>query len=165
MNTKFSRNNLAAGLAAIFAIIPGGAVSHAAAEPGKTPAASGGSVSNAASYFGQSAFVWPDNKQQGRDPFYPKSEYPFLRAKPTTPQQPTPSPQAPPTVELKLSGISGTPDHRLAIINGKTFEQGEEGEVRVGSARISIHVLKIDADMVTVQVGTQQQVLRLRHAF
>jgi hypothetical protein len=163
VNAQFYKKNLVAGLAAMFSIIFSAAVSHAGAAPGKTPAASGGSVSDALPYFSRSTFTWPDNKQQGRDPFYPKSEYPFQRAKPATPQ--TPVPVAPQTVDLKLSGISGTPEHRLCIINNKTFEQGEEREVPVGSSRINIHVVKIEADMVTVQVGTQVQVLHLRRNF
>ena len=71
----------------------------------------------------------------------------------------TPTPQ---TFDLKLNGISGTSEHRLAIINGKTFEKDEEGEVRVGAAKVNIRVVDITANSATVQVGGRQQVLRMR---
>lgn len=160
MNAEFSKKN--AGLIALLLIFSG-AVSPAASAPGKAPATSSGSVSNAPSYYTESVFTMPTGPKEGKDPFYPKSDRPWRDAKPAAPQQL--APVTPQTLELKLSGISGTPEHRLAIINGKTFEQGEESEVRVGTARINIHVLKIEADTATVQVGTQQQVLRLRHSF
>jgi hypothetical protein len=148
-------------LAALLLFMSGGAVSHAASAPANTPARGSGSVSNAPSYNTESIFTIPNARPEGKDPFFPKSEYPYQHAKPAATNTYV-APAVPQTVDLKLSGISGTSDHRLCIINGKTLEQGEEREVPVGPARINIRVLKIEVDTVTVQVGTQQQVLHLR---
>jgi hypothetical protein len=65
-------------------------------------------------------------------------------------------------IDLKLNGISGTAEHRLAIINGRTFDQGEDAEVRSGAARLRVKVLEIKPDYVIVEAAGQRQILRLR---
>ena len=67
-----------------------------------------------------------------------------------------------PAVELRLNGISGTPDHRLAIINNQTFESNEEAEVPTFPGRARIRCLEITADSALVQVGAEQRMLHLR---
>jgi hypothetical protein len=127
------------------------ATASAAAPP--PPAA----VSNAVL---KSVFVIPSGPPEGKDPFFPKSIRVYTEAAPKT--TPILTNAAPQNFELKLSGVSGTAERPLAIINGKTFEQGEEGEVRVGGGRINIRVVEIKGKTVMVQIGAQQQVLRLR---
>jgi hypothetical protein len=110
----------------------------------------------------KSVFVMPTGPQEGKDPFFPRSLRPYESVIVRTNM---PLAVAPTMIDLKLSGISGTAERPLAIINGKTFEQGEEGEVRVGVAHMNIRVVEIKANTVTVQMGTQQQVLRMRGNF
>ena len=107
----------------------------------------------------QSAFVIPAGPQEGKDPFYPRSAYPYGSA---PVKAPTNVVTAPVVVELKLNGISGTPEHRLAIINGKTIAQGEETEVRSGPGKVLVRVLEIKPDYVIVEAAGQRQTLRLR---
>jgi len=133
----------------------------AAQKPAGAAAGPAISVSNAIPA-GLSVFVIPGTPPEGKDPFFPKSLRVYTTGAASTNRVVTAPPQ---TVELKINGISGTAEHPLAIINGKTFEQGEEGEVRVGAARMNIRVLEIKANTVTVQVGTRQQVLRMRGGF
>src|SRR5439155_407260 len=66
----------------------------------------------------QAVFVNPHSRQEGRDPFFPRSDRPYASfvAIPTKTSQPSV------TADLKLGGISGSPEHRLAIINNRTFE-------------------------------------------
>jgi len=113
----------------------------------------------------KSVFVMPTGPQEGRDPFFPKSQRPYINATPVVPTLTNPQPAAPITYDLKLNGISGTAERPLAIINGKTFEKGEEAEVRMGLARVNIPVIEITSNTATVQVGAQQQVLRMRGSF
>ena len=96
----------------------------------------------------QAIFIHPKGPQEGKDPFFPKSDRPYREfLPPTTPnKQPISM-----TADLKLSGISGSTDHRLAIINNKTFEIGEEGDVPSGSDRVRIRCLEIKDDSVIVQ--------------
>ena len=106
-----------------------------------------------------SIFLMPTTREEGKDPFYPRSSYPYGSApvKPSTNKEPVQV-----VVDLKFNGFSGTPEHRLAIINGRTFDQGEEAEVRSGAARVRIKVVEIKTDYVIVEVAGQRQVLRLR---
>ena len=111
----------------------------------------------------QAKFIMPHNAQEGKDPFYPRSTYPF-----TGPVVPVPTNQEKPTVvavELKLKAISGLPPHRLALINNHTFEAGEEAEVITSSGRMIIKCLDIHEDAATVQIGPERRVLRMRSGF
>ena len=106
----------------------------------------------------QSVFIIPITPQEGKDPFFPRSLRLFSDVVVKTNLQPA----AVVAVELKLNGISGTADHRLAIINNRTFEIGEEGEVvsNVGRVRIICHDIKPDS--VRVLISGEERILRLR---
>ena len=75
---------------------------------------------------------------------------------------PTVAPTAVPST-LQLKGISGTPEHRFALINNTTFESMEKGSVRVGQTNVSVRCLEINADSVVIQVtgSTEKQQLFL----
>jgi hypothetical protein len=133
---------------------------EAAASPAMRDSRSGQPVANAGPP--KSVFVIPSGPQEGKDPFFPKSSRVYLSEKPVVPTNNFVAPTPQQTFDLKLNGISGTAEHRLAIINGKTFEKDEEGEVRVGAAKVNIRVVEITANSATVQVGARQQVLHMR---
>ena len=104
----------------------------------------------------KSIFIIPSNVREGRDPFYPKSLRPYQSA-----------PAAGNTAHadltaLVMQGVSGPPDHRLAIINNVTFAAGDTAEVRTPQGRIRIHCLQINGDDVLVEVGGQTQELHYR---
>ena len=65
-------------------------------------------------------------------------------------------------VELKLNGISGTANHRLAIINNRTFEVGEEGEVVSSVGHVHIICKDIKTDSVRVLISGEERIVRLR---
>ena len=54
--------------------------------------------------------------------------------------------------QVKLTGLSGSRDQRLAILNGKTFAQGEKGEVKASGKVIQIHCLEIRDNSAVVEV-------------
>jgi hypothetical protein len=104
----------------------------------------------------KSIFVVPATAQDGKDPFFPQSTRlrPAPRLIGTT---------APPVVpELELKGISGTASRRLAIINNRTFERGEEGDVMCNGNRVHVRCVEIESDSVQVTFNGQAKVLRLR---
>ena len=105
----------------------------------------------------QSLFIIPTTPQEGKDPFFPRSTRLFNDAVVKTNQQPGGV-----VVELKLNGISGAADHRLAIINNRTFETGEEGEVVSNVGRSRIICKDIKADSVRVLISGEERILRLR---
>jgi hypothetical protein len=109
----------------------------------------------------QAVFKVPTSLQEGlRDPFYPKSTY-FVVRGPVV-QQPTTKEPAYFHVDLKLQGISGPPGHRLPIINGKTFEVGDEAEVKTSSGKVSVRCLEVSKDdVVTVVVNGERQQLKM----
>ena len=134
---------------------------HAAQTPAAIPASAGHSPAstNAAPTveIPQSVFINPATPQEGKDPFFPQS----------TRHRPIPAPvtTAPPpsaVVELELKGISGTANRRMAIINNRTFEAGEEGEVVTNVGRIRITCKDIKAGSVQVIVNGQERALSLR---
>jgi hypothetical protein len=108
----------------------------------------------------KSVFIIPTTPREGKDPFFPRSLRLFPSIVVNTNVLPTP-----PSVELRLNGISGAADHRLAIINNRTFETNEEGEVPTKSGHARIRCLDIKPDSVVVQVGGQQRVLHFRPGF
>jgi len=120
------------------------------------PAAQGAAAGDAPAP--QAVFVMPHGPPEGRDPFFPRSMRPYAYV-----AQPTQAVVVV-TADLRLSGISGSAEHRLAIVNNRTFEVGEEGEVTSGSEKVRIRLLEIRADAVVIQFvsgGTRRE-LKLR---
>jgi hypothetical protein len=116
--------------------------------------ATGSSSATGEFHFAKSAFV--NAAGVGKDPFFPKST---RRGVPTT---------TTPEVEtganfggLSLKGISGSKTHRLAIINNRTFDIGEEGELRVNGRVVRVRCVEIRDDGVTVSINGQSQNLFL----
>ena len=109
----------------------------------------------------QSVFVMPKGRQDGVDPFFPRSNRPYFGT-PLPMVAPTPEPVTV-AVELRLKAISGLPEHRLALINNHTFEAGEEGEVVTTTGRMRIRCLEITQDSAVVQVGGERRELHLRY--
>ena len=90
-----------------------------------------------------------------RNPFFPQS----------TLGQPQPkAPEAPvDTSSFVLNGIVPNGPKRTAMINNKTFEQGEEGEVKLPSgARAMIKCEAIKAESAIILYEGQRRELRLR---
>jgi len=105
--------------------------------------------------FVKSVFVATPGPGFGTDPFFPKTTR-FHHVRPTTTTE-TPGPVS----FLKLNGISGTKNHRLAIINYKTFEAGEEGEIKINGVSFRVKCGEIRDDGVSVLVNGQPQKLTL----
>ena len=96
----------------------------------------------------RSVFVIPTSPKDGRDPFFPESMRVFQSEA-----------SAKNTVELTsltLRGFSGTPGHRLVIINNHTFAAGDEGDVITASGRVHIHCLEINPNAVVVEASGQR---------
>ena len=101
----------------------------------------------------RSTFVVPTSFREGRDPFYPESTRPYEAAV-----------AANKTVEittLAIKGISGSPGHRLVIINNHTFGIGDEGDVLTSSGRVHIRCTEIRADSVAIEINGQRHELHL----
>lgn len=96
----------------------------------------------------QSIFVVPNNPREGRNPFFPGAHADL-------PQQVRPAPSVDGSSFI-LNGIT-SPPKRTAMINGRTFEVGEEGEVRVPSgAKELIKCVEIGADSATIEFKGQR---------
>jgi len=108
----------------------------------------------------QALFAMPATEEDGKDPFYPRSKYPY--AHPRIVVQTNTVQTMIVHHDLKLQGFSGPPDHPLAIINGKTFGLGEEAEVNTPTGRVPIRVLQFKIDAVIVQTPSERRELKLR---
>jgi hypothetical protein len=160
--------------AALFCLLLAPAVARdKAVAPSPSGSAAGGPAKDRAEFVApQSRFEIPQTPAEGKDPFFPDSlrPYPALAQVPvqtaTNSQVAIPAPPRPAAaVELRLQGISGPPEHRLAIINTRTFAAGEEEEVPTQAGRTKVRCLEIKADSVVVLVGEQRRELRPRAGY
>ena len=73
-----------------------------------------------------------------------------------------PPPTNAPDAVLVLNGITGPPK-RLAMINGKTFGVGEEGEVRLPSgSKILVKCVEVGDKSAVIEVGGKRRELKMR---
>ncbi len=103
----------------------------------------------------QSVFVVPSTPKEGRNPFFPSSVSvaPVAKAKEGV---------AVDMAGFVLNGIT-SPPRRTAMINGRTFEPGEEGEVKLpNGAKVLIKCEEIGSDSTIIQVNGLRRELRLR---
>jgi hypothetical protein len=63
---------------------------------------------------------------------------------------------------LVFNGIAGTQDHRLAMINSKTFAEGEEALVNTPSGRIRVRCIEIKGDIVVIEVNGERRELHFQ---
>jgi len=106
--------------------------------------------------FPQSIFSVPTQPAEGRNPFFPQSTVQVVIIPKITKENPIES------FSFVLNGIT-SPPKRTAMINGRTFELGEEGEVRMPSGgKILIKCEEIKAESAVITVGGQRRELRLR---
>jgi len=103
----------------------------------------------------RSVFQMPEPGFVGRDPFYPNSARIMTDLTPVVSQRPV-------SGDLVLKAISGTASRPLAMINGVTFEVGEEREVRTALGRVRVRLVSVDGLKVTISVGSEKRELRLR---
>jgi hypothetical protein len=54
--------------------------------------------------------------------------------------------------KIKLSGISGAPDHRFAVINNTTFAKGDQTTLKIGGNSVTIQCLEIRESSVVVSI-------------
>jgi len=100
----------------------------------------------------RSVFIIPANPTEGRDPFFPISSRGYVVTVATS------VPGSDFTL-IVLKGISGPPDHRLAIINNRTFAAGEEGDIVTRQGRLHIRCTDIKAGSVVIESGGQSREL------
>ncbi len=136
------------------------AVLSGRAAPAKTQAAPPASQAPAAAgqpETPQSIFVIPASPKEGRNPFFPRSTVGV--------QATIPKPGTLDNSAFVLNGIVPNGPRRTAMINSRTFEVGEEGEVRLANgAKVLIKCAEIKGTSVTILIGGQPRELRLRGA-
>ena len=97
------------------------------------------------------------NPKLGKDPFFPKSRR-LEAGKPVVP--------LPPTLPLVLKGISGAKGRRLALINNRSFEAGEQVEFKINNQSIRVRCVEIREQSAVISIegmgGTQELILNQR---
>jgi hypothetical protein len=104
----------------------------------------------------QSVFIVPTSPTQGRNPFFPRSTLngPAAQSKPELVD----------ASAVVLNGLT-SPPRATAMINGRTFEPGESGQIKLpNGARVLVRCLEIRTNAVVAIIGAQRYELRLRHA-
>lgn len=145
-------HGLLLGLAACLTTLEAGAAKKPKPAPPAPPAAS--SVAAVEIHIPKSIYKAPVNAREGRNPFFPESS---VGVAPETPVK-----TATENYALVLNGLTGPP-RRTAMINGRTFEEGETGEVKIANgSRVTVKCLKIADDSAIILVSGQHKELRLR---
>jgi hypothetical protein len=134
------KSAMAAGLSVAFVL-----VLPVAAAPTSPPAAP--------EVVSRSVFAIPANPKEGRDPFYPNSTRPYDTG--TAGQV-----HVADVSSLVLRGISGPPDHRLAIINNHTFGTGDEQDLVTSQGRIHVRCIEIKTGSVVIESAGQRHELK-----
>jgi hypothetical protein len=124
-------------------------VAHAAPPEATKKAADSKQASATTESVTPSVFVLPASSKDGRDPFFPKSERPFASQKPVTPQGTKPVPV---DLPMTLNGIIPQGQVKLAMIEGRTFAEGEEGDVRVNGVKKRIRCLKVKDESAIIEL-------------
>ena len=151
-NVKSTRSRRVAVV--LFGLMASAAIAYASGQP--NPAKSEAVIP-------KSVFV--NNPEVGKDPFFPYS----TRRKDAMPRAvvTAPSTNAAPTtvihVDLKLKGIAGTKEQRLALINSVTVAQGETADIKcAGGQIIKIRCREIRDHSVLVELAGLGEVRELK---
>jgi hypothetical protein len=104
--------------------------------------------------------VFVDRPDFGKDPFFPSSKRRGEVVRTNTVVEPVAN-----FKDLALKGISTTKERPLAIINNKTFEVGEEGEVRVNGLLVKVKIIEIHEKSAVVSVNGVTKELFLGQKF
>jgi len=100
----------------------------------------------------RSTFITPSSPKDGRDPFFPNSLRPYASTV-------TSSVATTDLSSLVMQGTSGTPDHRLVVINNVTFAVGDDADVITSHGRIRVRCVAITDDAAVIQAAGQRTVL------
>ena len=104
-----------------------------------------------------SIFVIPSQPNEGRNPFYPQSSTGFQAAPIGKPHENTFD-----SSSFVLNGIT-SPPRRTAMINGRTFEPGESGEVKLpNGSKALIKCEQIGNESAVILINGQRKEVRLR---
>jgi len=109
-----------------------------------------------------------EDPKVGKDPFFPKSSRRAVQVVTTsTSTGPAPDVSAFAQIQnsLALKGVSGTAGKRLALINNRTLEVGEQTEFKINNQIIKIRCVEIrDKSVVIGLEGTAEtKEIHLRH--
>jgi len=66
--------------------------------------------------------------------------------------------------DIKLQGLSGAETRRLAVINGQTFQTGDELEIKVGGKAVKIRCLEVGETSATIAIEGRAQPRELKLA-
>ncbi len=94
--------------------------------------------------------VFDDKLKNARDPFFPVSAR--LERQPVATSAAA-APKPPGEVVLVLNGIMGTSSQRMALINGRTFEPGDDVVIRTTNGQVSVRCLEIGPQSVIVTIN------------
>jgi len=143
----------------VWSLVFGACAFSAQADPPKSPKTAAAAPTNAFPVaeieIPQSLFTIPATAKEGRNPFFPRSA---ATAQPVRPKE-----NFVDSSSLVLNGLTPKP-RPLAMINSRTFEIGEEGDVKLpGGGHVLVRCEEIKDDSATILInGIQRRVLHLR---
>lgn len=108
--------------------------------------------------------VFVDDAKFGKDPFFPKSKRHVPKVVVPIGVVADVSPFTQVLSSLVLKGISSLPGRRLALLNNKTLQAGEETEIKVNNQAFKIRCLEIreKSILLGMEGTTETKEIRLR---
>ena len=150
-------SSLSKGLGAGCAVAPIASCCALSGHAAQAPAPSATNSPAIKAEIPQSVFVIPSSPKEGRNPFFPGSVAAAAEV-----QTPSKNGAAIEPAAFVLNGIT-SPPKRMAMINGRSFETGETGDVKLPNGqRITIRCLEIHDDRVVIMIAGQKRELQLR---
>jgi hypothetical protein len=113
----------------------------------------------------QSVFVMPNGSAAGKDPFFPRSPYPYQGNNPPPVTRSNIGPVVVSAPDLTLFGLSGTEEKPFAIVNYVTFGIGDEQDVPLGTGRkvrVKCIEIRLAEKTAVVSIGGRLQTLSLK---
>lgn len=169
-HTQIIRTGLAAGMAVILAMAAGCSPSVApapAAQAKMTVVAAAGKSNTVSRMQGtniallETNSVFDDKIKNARDPFFPASTRLEPKSATAAAAAPAAVHKAPAELVLVLNGIMGKAGQRIALINGRTFETGDEVVIRTTNGQTRVKCLEIEPQSVTVTVNGNPEARKL----
>ena len=162
---RFANRKIYPGMACAFLCALGTFVSPAAysAPPAKDAAKKAGSKAQATVAVPAahveiplSVFVMPTEPKQGKDPFFPTSVRPYVSLQPKNAK--------PAVIDVSLT-LNGITPGKLVMVNGRSFSEGEEGEVVVNGVRKKLRCIKIKDESAIVELLPEGERRELKMRF
>ena len=100
--------------------------------------------------------VFVDDLTKGKDPFFPATSRRVDNTVSAIPQGPA-TPVKPTAEQIQLKGLFKSANRQLALINNRTFEAGEQADVKITDGKVRLRCVEIRPRSVIILLPGETQ--------